>query len=289
LVPAGRRVPASPVELLTEQFYRWEKRGRGWQTWDYPVGLSRPSSRLLPLRRRSGRTSTMLEADNPQSSHGLIVGAVMTKHDAGEADPRHLSWRRLRRKRTKAEEAGGLGPHAGQVGVPPEAVEQFLLALPRLSRPIGFEVVGTADAISVQVVCAASDRSTMRNNSAYFPEGVVSSHDGHRAELAAGDPGHWSSLSSGSPRVVWDAASGPVDRHRRGASDLEAREAGVLQCSSGASGTHGRIMQAVLDEQEAFFLDAPEVRVGEEDAPALRLRFASRVVALGEPCSSPAR
>src|ERR1700731_2143614 len=29
-------------EALTEQFYAWEKRGRGWSMFDYPVGLEPP-------------------------------------------------------------------------------------------------------------------------------------------------------------------------------------------------------------------------------------------------------
>jgi hypothetical protein len=40
-------VPASPIELLTEQFYRWEQRGRGWQVWDYPVS---PEPPFAPFR-----------------------------------------------------------------------------------------------------------------------------------------------------------------------------------------------------------------------------------------------
>src|ERR1035437_8236484 len=29
-------------ELITAQFYAWEKRGRGWQLWNYPVELEPP-------------------------------------------------------------------------------------------------------------------------------------------------------------------------------------------------------------------------------------------------------
>src|SRR5437870_10377219 len=32
--PAGF---ATPEEALTDEFYRWELRGRGWQVWDVPV------------------------------------------------------------------------------------------------------------------------------------------------------------------------------------------------------------------------------------------------------------
>jgi uncharacterized protein DUF87 len=45
-------LPASLPEQLTEQFYAWERRGRGWLLWDYPVVLEPPFvpfSRWAPL------------------------------------------------------------------------------------------------------------------------------------------------------------------------------------------------------------------------------------------------
>jgi hypothetical protein len=30
------------IEALTQQFYDWERRGRGWQVWDFPVALEPP-------------------------------------------------------------------------------------------------------------------------------------------------------------------------------------------------------------------------------------------------------
>src|SRR5437879_2916396 len=43
--------PLTLEEQLTEQFYAWEKRGRGWKFWEYPVELEppfRPFFRYLP-------------------------------------------------------------------------------------------------------------------------------------------------------------------------------------------------------------------------------------------------
>ncbi len=34
--------PQSRLERLTDQFYAWERRGRGWHTWPYPVELEPP-------------------------------------------------------------------------------------------------------------------------------------------------------------------------------------------------------------------------------------------------------
>src|SRR6266850_6603107 len=35
-------IPATVAELLTDQFYQWERRGRGWQLADAPVELEPP-------------------------------------------------------------------------------------------------------------------------------------------------------------------------------------------------------------------------------------------------------
>jgi len=38
----GQTLPPTQEERLTAQFYDWERRGRGWQIWNYPVGLEPP-------------------------------------------------------------------------------------------------------------------------------------------------------------------------------------------------------------------------------------------------------
>src|SRR5947208_2088864 len=40
--PQSDDFPESQNELLTEQFYAWEKRGRGWHLYPYPVTLEPP-------------------------------------------------------------------------------------------------------------------------------------------------------------------------------------------------------------------------------------------------------
>ena len=42
LVPARQTVSLTLEEELTAQFYAWERRGRGWQVWEYPVELEPP-------------------------------------------------------------------------------------------------------------------------------------------------------------------------------------------------------------------------------------------------------
>jgi hypothetical protein len=42
IAPLGPTLPLMREERLTAQFYDWERRGRGWQLWGYPVELEPP-------------------------------------------------------------------------------------------------------------------------------------------------------------------------------------------------------------------------------------------------------
>src|SRR5437667_7730555 len=46
-VRSGETPPLTLEEQLTQQFYTWEKRGRGWKIWDDPVELEPPFSPFL--------------------------------------------------------------------------------------------------------------------------------------------------------------------------------------------------------------------------------------------------
>src|SRR5438093_1423853 len=76
--------PPTLVELLTEQFYAWERRGRGWQVWPYPVPLEPPFrpflGHYLPFALRSvddARKPTLL--------------STLTERLLGRAAPRRSS------------------------------------------------------------------------------------------------------------------------------------------------------------------------------------------------------
>src|SRR5579884_2150259 len=67
----------SREEQLTRQFYEWERRGRGWQTWGQPVGLeppfrpfwghfSSPSTGRIDDGRRPGLFSSIFQGFRAQ-------------------------------------------------------------------------------------------------------------------------------------------------------------------------------------------------------------------------------
>ena len=61
-----------------------------------------------------------------------------------------------------------------------DAAGQFVMSLGHVARPTGFEIVGAADAIVVQLTSALGDRRQTREQlRAYFPEAVVSEREGY--------------------------------------------------------------------------------------------------------------
>jgi DNA helicase HerA-like ATPase len=167
----------SLAEDLTVNFYRWERRGRGWQVWDYPVELEppfKPFYHYLTLPPRSaiddGRKPTFLgsmwekfwkgepqvgEAPSPAFSEGYYEDSP-----SGFFDDSPL--RELRISLPAKQK------------IIPESAETFLLNLSYCSLPLSFEIIGSSASISVQMTCRESDLLQVRQQlQAYFPEAVI--------------------------------------------------------------------------------------------------------------------
>jgi hypothetical protein len=270
-----RSSPACLAELLTGQFYAWERRGRGWKVWETAVSIEPP---FVPFRyhwvprRRPG----LDDGQKPTLLSRLTDRIVGTATGAGRGE--HLDLPVLEPEEAEPDQdEGGVNIAALRISMPPEAdvsieaAEQFLLALPRPSRSIGFEVVGTPEAISTQIICGSIDRSALTQQlKAYFPEAVVSGADGLLEQS-------WGQFGQGYSVVVEFGLSEefmlPLRAIRRfsvdpltgiGAalSDLESGEVGVLQVlfQPVRHPWAESIMRAVLDDRGSpFFMDAPEV------------------------------
>jgi hypothetical protein len=160
------------AERLTEQFYTWELRGRGWQEFAHPVVLEPPfrpfPGYVLPQVRDDGHRPGLLgrlfaprrpepeipereepEAETFESNEALVECAVSLPSDAA----------------IKAESA-----------------ERFLLALSAAELPLAFEIVGLPKTLTVQVVSRAPDAALVANQlRAFFPEvGVQAESEGLR-------------------------------------------------------------------------------------------------------------
>ena len=184
-----QRLSASPVE----QFYDWEKRGRGWQMWDCHAYLEppfRPYFRYQlppPPPVDDGRhhtfASLMIEKANrwwsgqksgPEPEVQVIDPGVLAVFEEPELPP--------------YEDEDGLVEL--RIVLPPEArvsndtFSAFLISLAYCSCPLSFEVIGTAEEITVQLACRERDGEQVREQlTAHFPEARVNAVPPRLSEL----------------------------------------------------------------------------------------------------------
>ena len=263
----------SPVEILTEEFYAWERRGRGWLTWSEPVELEPPfrpffipRSAPAPGCFDDGRKPTFLSKLTDR-----IVGArqeASNEHeqvDEWPDEPEPELW-------YGHEEISEL-----LVAVPPdldlarESAEQFLLAVPKAAGPIAFELVGNAECVRLLLACGKADEPSIAQTlKAYFPDVLISRQPNSLTEL-------WASAEHGSVvladvglahefmvplRLIRRFDVDPLASIVGSLADLRHGETGVFQVLfQRAHHPWAReALNAVLDDRGSpFFIDAPEI------------------------------
>jgi excisionase family DNA binding protein len=183
-------------ELITAQFYAWEKRGRGWQLWNYPVELEPPFEAFpgyyLPTAD-DGRKPTALSSFF-EKLHGkqslqepeTDIKALLDCYD--QAEPA------LFFDESPLKEIQIVLPTKSNINR--EVAERFLSSLRSAELPVGFEIIGLSDAILMQLVCREKDLSLLHSNlRAYF-------HDSRFQETNNFLINNWSQLA--------DAGNAPV-------------------------------------------------------------------------------
>jgi hypothetical protein len=266
----------SQQELLTTQFYDWEKRGRGWLLHPFPVELEPP---FVPFKYHwvpprdpgtdDGRRPTLVS----RITEG--IGQLVT----GKRRPT-VSWDfdDLEPETPEVEVDDDDSPIVElKLSVPPplkvsrEAVEQFLASLPIAAGPLSFEVVGLPDSIMVHLAVRETDAAKVSQQlKGYFPEVVLTQeNDFLRSAWEASPNGAAILIDFGLSHEFMlplrtfkgfeiDPLIGVVSAH----SDLERGEVAVVQVLFQAV-RHPwakNMMRAVLDhEGKAFFEDAPEI------------------------------
>ena len=160
---------ASAARITTE-FYDWERRGRGWTVWDYPVQLEPP---FRPLTFSA--TAPSVDDGRRASWFSALVRAFLrAETPAGEPQPDSP-------EEIDAFPASVCERATIQVALPPdvkvavEAAERFLLSLGQVEAPVSFEVVASSEVIVVQFTCASSNaRQLLEQLRAHFPEAIFS-------------------------------------------------------------------------------------------------------------------
>src|SRR5438445_367658 len=147
-------------ESLTQNFYRWETRGRGWRVWNTPVELEPPFEPFhfyFPQVRPpfdDGRKHTMLSGLIESVRKGFTPSA---SEQEGHYEPDVRSYI------TPVPFADDSPICEFSVALPfdekvtTDQMEQFLLALSLCRSPISFEILGEPESITFQFACRGRD------------------------------------------------------------------------------------------------------------------------------------
>jgi hypothetical protein len=165
-------------EQLTEQFYRFEHRGRGWQVFAEPVS---PEPPFLPFYGHclpevpaidDGRKPTVISSfvrRLTQKMNGPAVPPVIPDEEE-EPQPQPLVRDSIIELQTSLPT---------KLDISKEAFEQFLLNLSLCREPVAFELLGVPGCVSAQFATGPNDAAQVRRQlQAYFPEAVFQMREG---------------------------------------------------------------------------------------------------------------
>lgn len=157
-------------QQLTDQFYEWEQRGRGWQVFPEPVTPEPPFRQFNGYRQPSqpvddGCRPTIFSSFLNKLSRKLSTDAAepsAISESVEEPAPDILI------RDTLVELQASL---PAKLDISKDAFEHFLLTLSHCREPIAFELLGTADRVVTQFVAAEDDAPLVqRQLAAHFPE-----------------------------------------------------------------------------------------------------------------------
>ena len=247
-------------ERLTEQFYTWELRGRGWQEFARPVALEPPyvpfpGYFLPPIRddgHRPGILGRWLMPPRP----------VEEPPEIEEPEPESFE--------TDEPLIECVVSLPREEAVKAESAERFLLALSGAELPLAFEVVGLHDHLRVQLVSRAPDAGLLANQlRAFFPEVSISGEPERLRQTWTGEEGVSILVHFGLAReFMLPLASfrsldpDPLLPLFGALSELESGEAGLVQVLFVRVREEwaASVMRAVQTGRgEPFFADYPEL------------------------------
>jgi|SRR5258705_4539269 len=161
-------------EQLTEQFRRWEIRGRGWQVFNEPVS---PEPPFVPFRGHylpeapvadDGHRPTFLSSFVQKLSRKLATEAApppLIPEPEEEPEPTRLI------RYSLVEFQASL---PAKLDISKEPFEQLLLSVSLCHEPIAFELLGTHERVTAQFAAASNDAPLLhRQLQAYFPEAAL--------------------------------------------------------------------------------------------------------------------
>jgi len=163
-------------EQFSEQFRRWESRGRGWQVFDEPVHLEPP---FVPFHGHhlpetpvvdDGRRPTVLSSFFRKLTSPRPEAPPVIPEPEEESKPTPLI------RESLVEFQASL---PDKLDISKEQFEQFLLNLSLCREPIAFELIGSHKKVVAQFVAGECDAPLLRRQlQAYFPEAVFVPREG---------------------------------------------------------------------------------------------------------------
>ena len=155
----------STAAQLTEQFYNWERRGRGWHKAENACDLEPP---FAPFFEHFLPEGPIIDDGKRPSLFQSLFGTP----PSATIQP------------TKQEEEPSAFPYTDDtpltvfsIAIPrngrahAEHMEQLLVMLSYRNRPMSFELIGTGEVITVQLVCRDVDSNYIQTQvKAYFPD-----------------------------------------------------------------------------------------------------------------------
>lgn len=164
-------------DFVARQFDVWERRGRGWQVFDYPVELE-PSFQADSVRglsqqavRDDARRPTLVGSIIERMRRRAPVQAQKTPATSSSKQDITLPARASETDEPVCEMQLYL---PAKLKVSAEVAEQLLLSLCYATRPLSFEVIGVHESIYVQYTCHNRDREQVLHQlKSHFPEAVI--------------------------------------------------------------------------------------------------------------------
>jgi len=175
-------------EQFSEQFHRWEVRGRGWKIYGEPV---QPEPPFVPFQRRylpetpvqdDGRRPTFLSSLVQKLARKIALPAEPAAVEP-EEEPEPIALVRD----SLAEFQASL---PDKLDISKEAFEQFLLNLSLCGEPIAFELMGSHKKVVAQFAAHTKDAPLLRRQlQANFPEAVFVPREGGLEQAWEASPG----------------------------------------------------------------------------------------------------
>lgn len=173
LVPWSESPPPTVAEQLTRDFYAWERRGRGWQVWRYPVALEPPFRPFL------GHFASFQPVSDDARKPTFLGALIERIHERFSGQPRQAQW--LMPAPEPEPEPEIFWDETGiteirvslpsHVKVSPELAERLLQSLSYCAHPLSFEILGLPHAIIVQISARESDAGRVEQQlRAHFPD-----------------------------------------------------------------------------------------------------------------------